>query len=129
MNTLKKDILQVDKKRAAQVALSVFFNITNAWGAKPAEQRILLGSPAASTMFKWKKGMVSKINQDTLERVSYIIGIYKALGILFPTREQADAWVNKSNRDFNGETALDFMLKGSMINLSDTRRYLDAQRS
>ena len=128
MNTQKNNVLESNPEKTAQVALSVFFNITNAWGVKTDEQRVLLGSPATSTLFKWKKGQVSKISQDTLERISYIMGIYKALGILFPTREQADAWVNKPNRDFNDESALLFMLKGSMINLSDTRRYLDDQR-
>mgnify|MGYP000027896893 CR=1 FL=1 len=125
---LKNKLLKENPAKTAQVALSVFFNITAAWGVKNNEQRVLLGSPAESTLFKWKKGQVSKISLDTLERISYITGIYKALGILFPTREQADAWVNKPNKDFNGETALKFMLKGSMVNLSDTRRYLDAQR-
>lgn len=128
MNTKTKSLLNKSPEKTAKVALSVFFNITDAWGVKSDEQRILLGSPASSTLFKWKKGEASKISVDTLERISYIMGIYKALGILFPTREQADAWIKKANRDFDGQTALSFMLKGSMVNLSDTRRYLDAQR-
>lgn len=128
MNASKSTLINKNPAKTAQVALSTFFNITQAWGVKADEQRVLLGSPASSTLFKWKKGEVSKINVDTLERISYILGIYKALGILFTTREQADAWVNKRNRDFNGETALAFMLRGKMANLSETRRYLDAQR-
>lgn len=128
MKTDQKSLLEKSPTRTAQVALSTFFNITDAWGVKTEEQRILLGSPATSTLFKWKKGDVSKISLDTLERISYIMGIYKALGILFPTREQADAWIKKANREFSGDSALHFMLKGSMINLSDMRRYLDAQR-
>lgn len=128
MSTQKEKILNNNPAKTAQVALSVFFNITKAWGVKTQGQRVLLGNPAESTLFKWKKGDVSKISQDTLERISYIMGIYKSLGVLFPTREQADAWVNKENKDLNDQTALEFMLKGSLINLSDIRRYLDAQR-
>lgn len=128
MNAQNNEVLNRNTAKTAQVALSTFFNIANAWGAKTNEQRVLLGGPAESTLFKWKKGEVSRISKDTLERISYIMGIYKALGILFPTREQADAWVNKPNRDFNNETAMSFMLKGSVTHLSDTRRYLDAYR-
>lgn len=128
MNIQQKTLLNKSPAKTAQVALSVFFNITSAWNVKTEDQRVLLGSPASSTLFKWKKGEVSKISVDTLERISNIMGIYKALGILFPTREQADTWVNRANSHFNGYTAMSFMLKGSVINLSDTRRYLDAQR-
>ncbi|HCV01129.1 MAG: DUF2384 domain-containing protein [Planctomycetes bacterium] len=116
-----------DSKKA-KVALSVFFNIMDAWRVKAKDQITLLGSPSESTYYKWKKGNVSSLSPDTLERISYVMGIYKGLGILFPTREQADAWPNKSNRDFNGLTAMEYMLKGSMINLWDVRRYIDAQR-
>ncbi len=128
MNAQTNELLNDNLAKTAQVALNVFFNIANAWGVKAQDQRVLLGSPAESTLFKWKKGEVSRISLDTLERISYVMGIYKALGILFPTRAQADEWVKKPNRDFNGQSALGFMLKGSMINLSDTKRYLDAQR-
>jgi hypothetical protein len=98
------------------------------WQVKAQGQRTLLGKPPESTFYNWKKGKVSGLSVDTLERISYVMGIYKALGILFPTREQADAWPQKNNEAFNNETALEFMLKGSMIHLSDMRRYLDAQR-
>lgn len=128
MKSQKNSVLEKHPQRTAKVALLTFFNITSAWGVKSEEQRVLLGNPATSTLFKWKKGEVSKISIDTLERISYVMGIYKALGILFPTREQADAWITKANDHFNGDTALDFMLKGSLVNLSDLRRYLDAQR-
>lgn len=127
MNATKTSLIYNNPAKTAQVALSAFFNITQAWGVKIDDQRVLLGSPTSSALFKWKKGEVSKINVDTLERISYILGIYKTLGILFSTKEQADAWINKQNRDFNGETVLAFMLRGKMANLSETRRYLDAQ--
>jgi hypothetical protein len=120
--------LQQDPAKTAQVALGVFFNIMAAWQVKGKDQMILLGKPAESTFYNWKKGKVSSLSPDTLERISYVMGIYKALGSLFPTRSQADAWPHKPNKVFNNETALSFMLKGSMINLSDMRRYLDAQR-
>jgi hypothetical protein len=121
-------VLQQNPEKTAEVALSVFFNIMNAWHIRAKDQMILLGKPAESTFYNWKKGKVANLSIDTLERISYVMGIYKALGILFPTSEQADAWPHKSNKAFNDESALEFMLKGSMIHLSDMRRYLDAQR-
>jgi hypothetical protein len=89
---------------------------------------VLLGMPSQGTFYNWKRGDVASIPADTLERISYIMGIYKALGILFPNRRQADEWVSKPNTAFNGESALDYMTKGSMAQLIDMRRYLDAQR-
>ena len=128
MVTKEQVVLQQDTNNTARVALKVFFNIMQAWQVKTKDQIILLGKPAESTFYNWKKGKISSLSADTLERISYIMGIYKALGILFPTRAQADTWLHKPNQAFNLESALDFMLKGSMIHLSDLRRYLDAQR-
>ena len=121
-------VLEQPPEKVAAIALEVFFNIMSAWHVKGKDQIILLGKPAESTYYNWKKGKASSLSTDTLERISYLMGIYKALGILFPTREQADAWPLKPNKAFNDESALEFMLKGSMIHLSDMRRYLDAQR-
>jgi hypothetical protein len=56
------------------------------------------------------------------------MGIRKALLILFPTKEQADAWINKANRDFGNSSALDVMLAGSITDLQRVRHYLDAWR-
>lgn len=123
-----QQLISQDPAKTAQVGLEVFFNIMKAWGVKTKEQMVLLGKPAESTFYNWKKGKVVHLSQDTLERISYILGIYKALGILFPTRSQADAWPKKPNKAFNDQTALAFMLQGSMVHLIDMRRYLDAQR-
>ena len=126
--TLAEEVIARQPAKTAKVGLAVFFNIMNAWQVKAKEQIVLLGSPAESTFYNWKKGKVVNLSQDTLERISYILGIYKALGILFPSRTQADAWPKKPNKAFNDMSALEFMLKGNMIHLSDMRRYLDAQR-
>ncbi|MEZ8188054.1 antitoxin Xre-like helix-turn-helix domain-containing protein [Shewanella sp. 5S214] len=128
MSAIEQAVLQQNPEKTAQVALKMFFNIMDAWHVRAKDQIVLLGRPAESTFYNWKKGKVSSLSPDTLERISYVLGIYKALGSLFPTRDQADAWPQKVNQAFNNQTALEYMLKGSMINLSDMRRYLDAQR-
>ena len=67
---------------------------------------------------------------DTLERVSYLLGIFKALHILLPDEDAADAWVKKANTApiFAGKSALDRMLSGHVSDLYVVRQYLDAQR-
>ncbi len=115
-------------------ALTAFFNIASAWGLTADDERTLLGSPPRSTFFKWKSERESKsppkLPQDTLERISYVMGIYKALHILLPTPSAADAWVKKPNAAAitHGKSALERMRGGRVIDLADVRRYLDAQR-
>jgi hypothetical protein len=115
-------------------ALTAFFNIAAAWNLSADDERTLLGSPPRSTFFKWKSERAAKLPpklpQDTLERISYVMGIYKALHILLPTSDAADAWINKPNTAAitNGKTALERMRGGRVIDLADVRRYLDAER-
>jgi hypothetical protein len=111
-------------------ALTAFFNITAAWGLSAEEERTLLGAPPRSTFFKWKSEKSARLSADTIERISYVMGIYKALRILLPTEEAANQWIKKPNaaRGFNGKSALQRMLGGRVIDLADVRRYLDAER-
>jgi Antitoxin Xre/MbcA/ParS C-terminal toxin-binding domain/Antitoxin Xre-like helix-turn-helix domain len=120
-----------DSVRAMSSAgLKTFFNIMKAWGVNDTQARVLLGSPARSTFYGWKANPHVALPHDTLERVSYILGIYKALQILLQTPGAADAWVKKPNDAplFNGQSALDRMLSGNMADLYITRQYLDAMR-
>ncbi len=121
---------QFDPDELGATALTAFFNITSGWGLAAEEERTLLGAPPRSTFFKWKSEKAARLNPDTLERISYVMGIYKALRILLPTEEAANAWVKRPNsaRGFGGKTALDRMLAGRVIDLADVRRYLDAER-
>src|SRR5687768_1776059 len=119
-----------DPDELGAAALTAFFNITSAWHLGAEEERVLLGTPPRSTFFKWKSDRAARLSSDTIERISYVMGIYKALHILLPTNEMADAWVKKANtaQGFGGKSALDRMLAGRVVDLADVRRYLDAQR-
>ena len=130
MSTAPTLIRKVDPKTASGPALKAFFNITERWKLDVEKQMILLGSPARSTFFKWKKEKEGYLTMDTLERISYVLGIFKALHILLPDEDAADAWVNKPNtaRIFGGRSALERMLSGQVSDLYVTRQYLDAQR-
>lgn len=121
----------MDPQRVATAALQGFFAITERWGLGAKHQRTLLGEPPESTFFKWKANRSAKrLDSATLERISYILGIHKALRMLLPTERAAYEWVNKPNDAplFHGQTALSRMLVGRVADLYEVRRYLDGER-
>jgi hypothetical protein len=111
--------------------LRAFFSIARDWDLSIDEQIILLGSPGRSTFFKWKQSPQSaRLGRDTLERLSLLLGIYKALQILLPQPASADTWIKRPNSapPFGGRRALDRMLAGNISDLVAVRQYLDAMR-
>jgi hypothetical protein len=120
----------IDRKGLSGPALRTFFRIADLWRLSVEEQMTLLGATARSTFFKWKKNPNTVLPRDTLERISYILGIYKALQILLPSEKAADEWVKRPNTaaPFGGRSALERMLSGQVADLFVVRQYLDAQR-
>ncbi|GAB5095367.1 MbcA/ParS/Xre antitoxin family protein [Caballeronia sp. HLA56] len=111
--------------------LRAFLNIARDWSLSNEEQIVLLGSPGRSTFFKWKNAPDSaRLTRDTLERLSLILGIYKALQILLPEPAAADTWIKRPNTapPFGGRPALARMLAGNISDLLAVRQYLDAMR-
>lgn len=110
--------------------LRAFGKIAEAWGLTIAEQMTLLGIPSRTTYFKWRREREPRVPQDTLERLSYLLGIYKSLQILLPDPVAADAWVRRPNAAlmFGGRSALERMLSGHVADLYVVREYLDSQR-
>ena len=78
-------------------ALRAFFAIAKKWGLTADEERRLLGMPGRSAFLRWKRQHSGRVSNDVIERISYILGIYKALHILFNDDAQADGWVKRSN--------------------------------
>jgi hypothetical protein len=111
-------------------ALRAFFALAEHWDLRIAEQRALLGDPPESTFYKWKRQQDGTPSRDVIERISYLLGIFKDLQILFSDPAQADAWVRKPNSAaiFGGQSALERMLSGNVADLYVVRQYLDAQR-
>ena len=92
---------------------------------------ILLGRPRKQTYSKWKKNPESAaLPRDTLERISYVLGIYKALQVLLPDPQAADEWIKKPNAAaiFGGGSALERMLAGNVSDLYFVRNFLDLQK-
>ncbi len=130
-----KHAAQLQKAKAdklSRVAVKLFFNICNEWKLKDKHKLVLAGQNSRTTLHTWNQkleaGEPIKLTHDTLERLSYIAGIYKALQLLLPTKAQWQEWVHKPNQAFGGESALDRMMGGNVVDLADVRRYLDAHR-
>jgi len=131
MSAIPQPRTGLDPERVSSAALQAFFNLSARWRLSAAQERILLGSPPESTFFKWKAEKTARrLGRDVLERISYLLGISKALNILLPSPRAADEWVKEPNAAplFHGQSALDRMLGGSLVDLADVRRFLDAQR-
>jgi hypothetical protein len=118
-----------DPERLSRVGLEAFFRIADLWGLSAAEQMALLGVEARSTFDEWKKEGSGRLGRDTLERIGYVLGIYKALQILLPDERIADAWVRRPNAHplYGGRTPLERMLCGNVADLYVVRRHLDAE--
>ena len=119
----------IDRKGLSAPALRTFFRIAALWSLSVEEQMTLTGLSARSTFFKWRKGPTVILPTDTLERISCIVGVCKALQILLPDEKAADEWVKRPNAapPFNGRSAPDRMMSGQVADLFMVRQYLDAE--
>jgi hypothetical protein len=123
------DIL-TESRRASAAALRTFHRIADRWKLSAQERQTVLGLPR-STYFKViRTPNTARLSRDTLERISYILGIYGALQILLPRREAADAWIRNPNDNslFKGHAPIETMLGGKVSDLFVVRRYLDGER-
>jgi hypothetical protein len=112
----------------AAAMLRAGLRLFSLWQLSDSEARVLLGQPSPRTYARWKAGEVSSIPYDTARRLSYLMGIHKALRHLFKEPERAYAWVRRDNAVFGGQSALTRMLAGDVTDLAAVRSYLDAER-
>jgi Protein of unknown function (DUF2384) len=110
-------------------ALEGFFRIMALWGVEREQMRRMLGSPPERTFYAWKSGRAKRVPEDTLRRIGYVAGIFKALQILYSDPSQADRWVTKPNRHFGNQSPLERMAAGDVTDLAAVRAYLDAARA
>ena len=105
-----------------------FFAIVDKWKLTAEQQRDLLGGVSKSSLYARKTAAGTR-SQDELTRISYVVGIYKALHILLPAK-LADTWITQNNDDplFAGHTPLEFAVRMGIPGLQEIRRLLDASR-
>ncbi len=118
-----------ERRRLSPAALRAFFNIVERWEIRDEDARQLLGGISSGAYYELKKKPSRVLDQDRLQRVSYLIGIFKALNILYGTR-LADSWVQLANTNpiFSGRSPLAYMLQGGTPAMERVRSLLDARR-
>lgn len=118
------------RERLSAPALHAFFAIMARWKVRDEDARALLGGVSNGPFYEMKRNPERVLDVDRLTRVSYLIGIFKALNILHG-RALADQWVHLPNRHpiFGGQPPLAVMLQGGLPALQLVRRLLDARRA
>jgi hypothetical protein len=120
---------RAERERLSRSALKGFFKLAAAWSLRDEEARELLGGLSSSTFYEWKKQPDRVLEVDRITRISYLLGIYKALHILHGD-QLADEWVKLPNKNavFGGRTPLSQMLAGGLLAMQTVRKLLDARR-
>lgn len=120
---------RAERERLSQSALKGFFRLATAWSLRDEDARELLGGLSSSAFYDWKKNPDRLLEVDRITRISYLLGIYKSLHILYGDK-LADEWVQLPNTNpiFAGRTPLAFMLGGGLLAMQSVRRLLDARR-
>jgi hypothetical protein len=118
-----------ERERLSRSALKGFFKLAEAWKLRDEDARELLGGLSSSAFYEWKKNPDRVLEVDRITRISYLIGIYKALHILYGDK-LADEWVSLPNKNviFAGRTPLAYMQGGGLLAMQTVRKLLDARR-
>jgi len=114
-----------DEVRAMQRTVP---RILHKWGATDAQAAVILGGLSAKTLQRWRQGEYGRVGRDLADRMSYILGIHKALRIIFADPATGQDWMRRPNATFDGATPFDVLMRGGMDDLRRLRRYLDSVR-
>lgn len=114
--------------RDAEIGARAVVALFRHWQISDADACCLLGGISTATYNRWKRGAVGRISTDLKTRLSVLLGIHKALRLIFSDNSRAYAWIGQPNRDFAGDRALDVMLRGQITDLLRVRHYLDTVR-
>jgi hypothetical protein len=124
-----------NRRRLSGPGLRTFLAIADLWGLTEEQRRLVLGMPSRSTYHNWLKtvrehGAIT-LAVDTLHRISAVLGIHQALGVLFETERDGMNWLRAPHGAtvFGGHPPLDLVVSGTQDGLLTVRRFLDAARS
>ncbi len=117
------------RARLSQAAIKAFLRMMSHWAIKDADARHLLGGISSGSYYGWKKEPKRILDQDELTRISLLLGIFKALNILY-SEALADAWITLPNRNsmFRGVSPLTYMIQQGQPGMVRVRQLLDARR-
>ncbi|AOF94723.1 MbcA/ParS/Xre antitoxin family protein [Sphingobium sp. RAC03] len=102
-------------------------NLFAKWGVTDEQAAMLTDMPVRSFR-RWKAEGPGRISRDGLARLSNLMGIHKALRIIFQEPQRGYDWIKAPNAVFDGASALSVMLGGELTDIMRVRRYLDAER-
>ncbi|HMQ58305.1 MAG TPA: MbcA/ParS/Xre antitoxin family protein [Rhizobiaceae bacterium] len=114
-----------DEEAAAMFRAAL--NLFRLWRLTDADAALLLDLPLR-TFRRWKGGDCGRIGRDGKARLSNLMGIHKALRIIFAEPQRGYCWISQPNAAFGGKSALDVMRGGELTDIMRVRRYLDAER-
>lgn len=126
--------LPKNRKRLSAPGMRTFLAIADLWGLNVGQRLLILGCPAQATFHKWAKTAREHgelvLDVDTLTRISAMLGIHRALGILHGSEQEGIAWLRTPHRAtiFGGRPPLDLVTSGTQDGLMNVRRFLDAAR-
>ena len=103
-------------------------NLFGRWELTDEQAATLLDMPVR-TYRRWKAGEQGRIDRDAKARLSNLMGVHKALRLIFREPQRGYGWIKASNQAFGGRSALEIMLGGELTDLMRVRRFLDAERS
>ena len=117
------------RKRLSSPAIVAFFALAHKWDLKSNDAMALLGGVSSGRYFELKRRRKGALTQDELTRVSLLIGIFKALNILF-NEKLANQWVSRPNSNpmFHDAPPLLAMIRGGVPGMLGVRRLLDSRR-
>ncbi|UYG00300.1 MULTISPECIES: antitoxin Xre-like helix-turn-helix domain-containing protein [unclassified Halomonas] len=119
-----------ERRNMSASVMRTYPNIVRDWQLKEHDAALLLGVPDA-TYRRWKQAPdKARLDQSQMERMSLILGIYKALQILLPRSDAADTWLRRANQNplFSGQPPLDRLRSGLVSDLYVVRQHLDGAR-
>lgn len=112
----------------SESGLRSFEAIADRWRLSPRERERILGLPRSTYARMRAKPERAQLDHNAIERLSHVLGIYKALHILFPDDERADTWIDRPSRDFGDAPARERLTSGLVADLAYLRHYLDVAR-
>lgn len=112
------------------IALKGFFGVCREWDCSDEEMKLLLGGIPKRTLDEYLKLPHLLLSPELLERISYILGIYKILRAMYPNGERAGRRMRLSTSEppFSGSSALEFMTSGSIQHLKQARQYFESKK-
>lgn len=123
-----------NRRRLSAPGLRTFLTIADLWGLDEAQRLRVLGLPSRSTYYGWVRAVREHrditLDVDVLIRISAVLGIHQALGVLHETESAGIIWLRRpyGAPSFGGRPPIDLVASGTQDGLLTVRRFLDAAR-